>query len=397
MSFRSPRAILAIPAILGLLACSSVPLSAATVAAPVIELAPLNPQQEQWDCDQVASTFPLCRVAEAPDVATLESMLRKGESLGRAGNELTFAYRSSAQRVRLDGGLQYPLSRVKGTDLWTITLRVVELDRLAFSYFFVPSDAVRERFAWQRWRGSDAPAEPLEVEKVKGRLLEQTIDSKFLSSSRRLTIYEPPPVEGKPLAGVVYAGDGAALITLSRVVEPLITSGRLPRILIVGLHAAGANQRTAEYMIRAVPGNERFLAHERFFLEEVIPSIESQFSLPENGDRRALFGFSASAAWATETALRHPERFRRVIALSSAGLPKIEQPDLVGQVAFFLAAGTLEPRFHQNAIAWSDLLEEHAVSHLLRTEVAGHDFVMWRRLFPEALQWAFPVEGRFSE
>jgi enterochelin esterase-like enzyme len=378
--------------ILGLLVmtCSAVALPAGATE-PVLELAPLDPRSDQADCDPDAPAVPVCRVNQSPGLRTVETMLRRGEPIRRKGNELTFVYRSDAPRVVLGGGIPYPLARIEGTDLWTLTLRVEELDRLAFSYFFVPMrPGLPERFAWNRWSGPRAPAEPGEALELTGRLFERTLDSTILGTVRKLTIYEPPRRGRRPLEAVVFAGDGESIAALSKVVEPLVISGKLPRVLLVGMNAAPGDQRLAEYMIDIVPGNEAFLAHERFFLEEVIPAIESQFALPEESVRRALFGFSASASWAVEMALRHPDRFGRALVFSPAGrAAQFGEPAEAKQVAFFLVAGTLETTNHRKAAAWSQLMEEHGVRHTLREEVAGHDFTMWRRLFPEALSWAF--------
>jgi enterochelin esterase-like enzyme len=174
------------------------------------------------------------------------------------------------------------------------------------------------------------------------------------------------------------------------VLDPLVVSGRLPRILLVGIHSSESSEgRGAEYLTSFVEGDAPFLAHERFFLGEVMPWVEKRYRLPDDASRRAVFGFSNSAAWALEMTLRHPQKFGRVLAFSPGGRRPSADEALPAKARFYLLAGTMEKGFHDIAVRWAKTAEERGVTHVLRTPVAGHDFEMWTSMLPDALQWAF--------
>lgn len=346
---------------------------------------PLDPNRAQVDC--AADTTVVCRVRKEWTV----DELRARAPMTRDGDTLTFVHESDAEAVELAGGVQYPLSRVEGTNLWTVTVRVPRLDEAMITYGFMETKGgtrAGRRIASQTWRGPKAPKQLEKATTLSGAVVKHEIESAHLKETRGLTIYEPAG-KGK-LAGVVYAGDGEAVDAFAKVLDPLVASGRLPRILVVGIHSSTSNEgRGAEYLTGFVDGDAPFLKHERFFLDEVMPWVEKQYALPDDAARRALFGFSNSAAWALETTLRHPRKFGRVLAFSPAGRRPKSDEVLPEKVRFYFLAGTMEKGFRDIAVRWAKTAEERGVVHVLRLPVAGHDFEMWTSMLPDALQWAF--------
>ncbi|MGD9582670.1 MAG: alpha/beta hydrolase [Lysobacterales bacterium] len=340
------------------------------------------------DCTQAAPSAPSCRVRAAPDVPQLARLLAQGEHVSRQGDTLTFVYRGAAKQVWLMGGLQYPLSRVTDTELWTLTLRVQRLDHLAFSYTFAPDQrGPTELPAPVEWRGPRAAAAPQRVERLQGTLVVRTPPSAFLPAPRPLSIYEPPALAGQPLAGVVYAADGENIERFAKIAEPLMLSGRLPRMLLVGLHAAPGSQRWYEYVLALQRGHPAFGPHEQWLMQEVVPLIERSHAVPRTAASRILFGYSNGADWAVATALRNPQAFGHVIALSPSWPAPLTQPSEARRVTFFIAAGTLEPSFLKSAREISALFQRHNVAHTLREDLRGHDMTQWEGLLPEALLW----------
>lgn len=378
---------------------AAVAVQPAAAAGDSIEYATLDPNRTLAECAPAGET--LCRVRRPWTAAALRARLDAGQSVFRDGDELTFVHRAQADRVELGGGIQGPLSRVAGTDLWVLTVRAPRLDEAMVSYFFVPvtpGTLPRGRFTAQRWRGPRAPAFADTTTALQGRIVRDSIDSRHLGQWRGLTLYVPPARGGDPLGGVVFLGDGGAADALGKVIDPLIASGRLPRVLLVGMHSDTTrgprredDGRAAEYLMGYLDGDARFLAHERFVLEEVIPWAEAAFELPADVGRRAVFGFSNSAAFAVQMGLRHPGRFGRVLAFSPGGA-RAAQPERAtaeGAAAFYLLGGTLEGPFHRKALAWAEVFRTMGIRHTVREPVAGHDWAMWQTYFPDALAWAF--------
>ena len=397
----SPRLLPLVAAVLAASACAQAPAPALGPAAAgdSIEYATLDPSRGLEDCAPATET--LCRVRRPWTAAELRARLDGGESAFGDGEQLTFAYRGQAEGVQLGGGIQGPLSRLAGTDLWVLTVRVPRLDEAMVSYFFIPvtpGTRPRGHFTAQHWRGPRAQAFADTAAALQGRMVRDSIHSRHLGQWRGLTVYAPPARAGEPLAGVVFLGDGGAADALGRVIDPLIAAGRLPRVLLVGMHSDTTrgprpedDGRAAEYLMGYLDGDPRFLAHERFVLEEVVPWAEAAYDLPAGAARRAVFGFSNSAAFAVHMGLRHPDRFGRVLAFSPAGA-RAAQPEgatAEGAAAFYLLGGTLEAAFHRKALAWAELFRGMGIRYTVRESVAGHDWAMWQAYFPDALAWAF--------
>jgi hypothetical protein len=94
--------------------------------------------------------------------------------------------------------------------------------------------------------------------------------SAALDMERDLTLYLPP---GHAVSGnypVIYAADGEAVAGLAQVIEPLITAGSIPPLLIVGVHSGESDVRAMEYLPHINP--QRFMAHARFFSACIEPA-----------------------------------------------------------------------------------------------------------------------------
>lgn len=319
----------------------------------------------------------------------------------RDGSEITFIRRSSASGLSLQGGLQAPMQRIAGTDLWTVTFRVPDADRAVISYSVIDPAMLRPgvRIEMMEWRGPAAPARAPKSTTLQGLLISDTLTSRALGGPREVVVYRPPERGGAPIDRVVYLGDGASVQGLASYVDTLIVTGALPRVMLVGIvtgrpgpgDPAGLDVRSMEYLWDSEPGNRRFLAHERFLLEEVMPWGESRHGAPGSRDRRAVWGISNSGGWAIQMGLRRPEVFSHVFAFSPGGSHGVI-PDgarLTPPVRFYLHGGTLEPAFHAVALDWADTLRSRGVEHVFREAVAGHDWLVWAERFPEALRWAW--------
>jgi len=374
----------------------------------VISFRALDPRRGARDCDDVDDAVVVCRVRRSFPLSVLQSRAAAGETVWRDGDELTWLTKLSADSVDLSGGVQLPMSRVQGTDYWIVTARIADLDRAVISYVFFPRDGtnpVGRRFQSSRWAGPRAPDPADTASALRGRIVRTELNSRFLEKPRGVSAYLPPERNGEPIRAVVYVGDGGA-VGFASVLDTMITTGQLPRIMLVGMdtdltqYPDGWDGRMLEYLYLPTRDSTRFLAHERFVLEEVVPWAET-LGAPSEAASRAVLGFSNSAAFAIEIALRRPDVFGRAIAFSPAGRTPEMLPgtSLEAPAAFYLLGGRLEESFHRKALQWAALFREHGVAHTVREPVAGHDYQVWRSMLPDALEWAFgrrQVQTRWS-
>jgi len=198
---------------------------------------------------------------------------------------------------------------------------------------------------------------------------------------------------------VVYLGDGGSVTPLAPALDTLIMTGALPRIMLVGIPSAmrkpgdapDLDPRAMEYLWDFETGNARFIAHEKFLIDEVIPWAEKKYGAPHDRSKRATWGISNSGGWALDMGLRHPDAIGNVIAFSPGGRHgEIDKTvKLEPGVRFFIQGGTMESAFHTIALSWGDSLSARGVKAKVREVVAGHDWTVWHDTFPDALEWAF--------
>jgi enterochelin esterase-like enzyme len=377
---------------------SVVPSAHTAPATDSIDFVPLGGNSSQRDCSAVAA--PLCRVRSRVDARALGAALDRGTDIIQDGDELTFLYRGTAKSVSLTGGLQYPMSPVIGTDLWVVTLHVANANRAVVSYSFYTNElAPGARIVAKNWRGAEAGPAAVKSTVVAGRIRVDTLPSRFLSAPRAVISYVPAPRGNDPIVGVVYMGDGGSVHGIAPYVDTLIAAGRLPRVMLVGApngmpeatDPPGTDVRAMEYLWGFEENNRRFLAHERFVIEEMIPFAEATLGAPSDRAKRAVWGISNSGGWAITMGLRHPDVIGSVLAFSPGGshgtLPPGARID--PSVRFLLQGGTLEPTFRRIASDWADTLKVRGLTPAFREIIAGHDWLAWCEQFPAAIRWAW--------
>jgi enterochelin esterase-like enzyme len=370
-----------------------------------VDYVPLAANRGQVDCGAAAADAPVCRMRGTVDTGAMHRRLAAGTTAWRAGESIVFAWRGAAEGVQLQGGLQYPMSRVRGTDLWTIALQVRDVSRLTLSYMIIPisGEIPRDvRYVPKQWRGPDAPPAALRATALRGTIATDSIASGALGESRRIIVYTPPGTG--EIGGVVYLGDGGSVPGFAPYVDTLIATGRLPRVLLVGIENARPrpgdpvemDRRALEYLWDFDSTNVRFRAHERFVLDEVIPWAEARHGAPAVRERRAVAGMSNSGGWALQMALRHPAVIGHAIAFSPGGARHgalTAEHDASRRARFHLLSGTLEAAFNRAARKWAETFAANGIEHTAREVVAAHDWQMWADNFGGAVAWAFGGSG----
>jgi enterochelin esterase-like enzyme len=229
---------------------------------------------------------------------------------------------------------------------------------------------------------SNRPApEPARADPVAGELVTGTFDH---DGGRQVTVYVPPD----PPEAVVFAGDGQLISQWGGYLE----AADVPPTMIVGAHRTDDPDEMAR--IREYSPSfdeERFAAHEHFFVDEVRGWVRSRFGVALPPERTAVCGVSASGELALALGLRHPDVYGAVFCASPGGgfHPPAELPSPLPRT--YLVAGTLEPWFLENATRWADaLLDADADADVVLTERAGnHGGPFWQAEFPLMVAWAF--------
>lgn len=347
----------------------------------------------------------VCRLPGAIDASVMESRLGQDAfTFWAEGEVLHIAARRRAPLVTLCCALQSGMEQIAGhPDLWALSARVPDLDKAVIELMIFSGEEVGPPLSKvPQWRGPQAPARGEGREVPAGWITEHRIQSAAMGEPRDLTIYRPP---GDGPFPVIYLADGETVSQFAMTIQPLIERGGLPPLMIVGLHsgpagATGGEQtnliRHQEYLTGwAGEPQPRWLGHDRFLREEVMPMAESLGASSRREDR-AVAGFSNGAAWALAMATDHPDLFGKVIGLSfgwhAGKLEEMLRTTRFGDV--WLGAGTLEPEFHATTRAAAGVLESQADRVAFDSRVSGHSPVMWNEQFPVAAVWVFNPDGR---
>ena len=195
-------------------------------------------------------------------------------------------------------------------------------------------------------------------------------------------MYVPPD----PPEAVVFAGDGQLISQWGGYLE----AADVPPTMIVGAYrTADEDEMVRIYEYSPPFDEERFGAHERFFVEDVRRWVRSRFGVALPAERTAVCGVSASGELSLAMGLRHPDIYGAVFSASPGGgyRPPGVMPGSIPRV--YLVAGTLEPFFLDNATRWAAALRDAGAAVVMSERVAPHGDALWRGEFPLMVAWAF--------
>ncbi|MCP4224870.1 MAG: hypothetical protein GY773_16155 [Actinomycetia bacterium] len=341
---------------------------------------------------------PFCRVWTDPDPVELRARMEdEGSAAWADGDVITFVTESPVP-VAVTPVFQLP-SWDAGDGLQVLSMRVDRLADAVITYTFTPLAGPAAGLSFSRgshdgrFRGANAPAELPSNDPLVGSTFDHGVESAALGEPRRVTVYRPSGhTKGEDIP-VVYTTDGNMFAPYARRLDAAIEAGTCPRVVIIAAHAAPAdnirgNQRALEYLQGF--DDQRFDAHQRFFVDELAAWAEAELEVPTEREKRAVFGCSDGGGHALSVGQLHPGRFSHLFAFSTGTPPELTT-GWDGETYPFvhLCAGTLEGPFHQTTSAWAGYLYQVDAPHHFTERVAGHDLIQWCEELPAALARAW--------
>jgi enterochelin esterase-like enzyme len=132
--------------------------------------------------------------------------------------------------------------------------------------------------------GAEAAPEPARADRIAGELDTDTFE---YDGGRQVTVYVPPD----PPEAVVFAGDGQLISQWGGYLE----AADVPPTMIVGAYRTDDEDEMVRIHEYSPPfDEERFAAHESFFVDDVRSWVRSRFSVALPAERTAVCGVSAS-------------------------------------------------------------------------------------------------------
>jgi len=223
-----------------------------------------------------------------------------------------------------------------------------------------------------------------------GKLEMIEYESKTVGTTRKMNVYTPPGYSRDKKFPVLYLlhGIGGDETEWERFAHPdilmdnLLAEGKVvPIIVVMPNGRAQKDDRPGPNAIATAPA---FATFERDLLDDVIPSIESRYSVEANREHRALAGLSMGGGQSLNFGLAHLDTFAWVGGFSSA--PNTRPPEqLVPDPAaatrqlklLWLSCGNKDGliRISQGVHAY---LKEKQVPHVWHVDGNGHDPTHWK-------------------
>ncbi|WP_313263792.1 alpha/beta hydrolase-fold protein [Sphingobacterium sp.] len=216
--------------------------------------------------------------------------------------------------------------------------------------------------------------------------------SKTVGVSRKAIIYTPPGYNTTKEYPVLYllhgiGGDEREWLRHGNpqvIFDNLYAQGKMEPMLVIMPNGRAMTDDRAGGNVMAPDRVAAFSTFEKDLLNDLIPYVESRFSVKKDREHRAIFGLSMGGGQALNFGLGHIDTFAWVGGFSSAPNTKLPQELLpVPKEAtdrlklLWISCGdqdgllNISKRTH-------DYLQEHQVPHVYYLEPGGHDFNVWR-------------------
>jgi len=234
-----------------------------------------------------------------------------------------------------------------------------------------------------------------------GKLEMIEYDSKTVGTRRKMQVYTPPGYSADRKYPVLYLlhGIGGDETEWERFATPdvqldnLIADGKAtPMIVVMPNGRAEVNDRAEGNVYAHAPAFEKF---EQDLLKDVIPAIESKYSVQADREHRALAGLSMGGGQSLNFGLTHLDTFAWVGGFSSAPNTKAPAqllPDPAAAKAklklLWLSGGNKDGliSISQGVHAY---LKENDVPHVWNVDSNAHDPKEWRSNLYHFLQRVF--------
>src|SRR5262245_299612 len=205
-------------------------------------------------------------------------------------------------------------------------------------------------------------------------------DSKSVGAKRKMVVYTAPGVDAKAKVPVLYllhgAGDnetgwqkkGSAPVIL----DNLYADKKLVPMIVVMPN--GFARKPGETM-----GSSLFADD---LLKDIIPYVESHYSVEADAEHRALAGLSMGGGQSLNIGLKHLDTFAWVGGFSSAvrGANPIADPDEASKKLrlLWLSCGDKDSRVLDDSKAFHATLEEKKVPHIWHVDSGAHEWPVWK-------------------
>lgn len=227
---------------------------------------------------------------------------------------------------------------------------------------------------------------------ARGEIRTIEYPSTTVGSTRKAMVYTPPGYSTDRAYSVLYllhgiGGDEREWFNYGKpqvILDNLYADQSVKPMIVVLPNGRAMPDDRAEGDIFAPDKVQAFETFESDLLNDLIPYIEGNYSVPSDRMHRAIAGLSMGGGQSLNIGLNHLERFAWIGAFSPAPntkLPEllVQEPDRAAEMLslLWLSCGdkdSLKPvsdRTHA-------YLSQHSVPHIWVEENGGHDWPVWK-------------------
>ena len=226
-------------------------------------------------------------------------------------------------------------------------------------------------------------------------------NSKTVGTRRKMQVYTPPGYSTDRKYPVLYLLHGIGgdetewerFATPDILMDNLLADGKaVPMIIVMPNGRAEADDHPKGDMFRHAPA---FAAFEDDLIKDVIPAIESRYSVQRDREHRALAGLSMGGGQSLNFGLAHLDTFAWVGGFSSAPDTKspaelLPDPDQAKKKLrlLWLSCGNKDGLIYISQAVHA-YLKEHDVPHVWNVDSNAHDPTHWRNNLYYFLQRLF--------
>lgn len=338
------------------------------------------------------------------------------------GTFVTFLYVGQADHVALRHWIyglpsSLPLTRVGDTDVWYRALEFPVGSRIEYKFGVTRGgheewifDPLNHQVANDPFGGNSVAHGPDYVRpewsnevapQNRGRFDTFSINSKAFGDERIVRAYVPARFRKYRRYRLLVVHDGDDYVNYSRlghVLDNLIERSEIPPLIVA---LSNPHDRLREYA-----HDPRHAAH---IVEELIPELESHYSLITESSGRCIMGASFGAVASLSTAWLYPGTFDSMLVQSGSFAftdigdhsrspvfdPVVEFMNMFrkapGQPVkqAFVSCGVYESLIYENR-SLVPFLRKHGIETRFEEAYDGHNWENWRDRLRTGLSWLFP-------